>query len=196
MTTVFIGGSITIRHLDAKVQDRIMNIVHQKFDVVVGDADGADASIQQFLADQRYQHVTVFCTGNVPRNNIGQWAIHQVKSYHSPGSRAYFTAKDLAMAEAADSGLMIWDAKSTGTLSNVIELLSRKKYSLAFVDKLKTFHAIKSVEALEQLLNHMPSPERRKADVKIGLSGKVSVLRSRELQMSLLAERPAIIAHH
>ncbi|MDR6584219.1 hypothetical protein HBH1_01956 [Herbaspirillum sp. BH-1] len=196
MTTVFIGGSITIRHLDAKVQDRIMNIVHQKFDVIVGDADGADASIQQFLADQRYQHVTVFCTGNVPRNNIGQWAIHQVKSYHSPGSRAYFTAKDLAMAEAADSGLMIWDAKSTGTLSNVIELLSRKKYSLAFVDKLKSFHAIKSVEALEQLLDYMPSPDRRKADVKIGLSEKVGVLRSREQQLSLLAERPAIIVHH
>ena len=196
MTTVFIAGSITIKHLDAKVRERIMNIVHQNFDVIVGDADGVDTSIQQFLLDQDYQQVTVFCTGETPRNNIGHWAVCRVKTYHSPGSRAYFTAKDLAMAEAADSGLMIWDTKSTGTLSNVIELLSRKKYSWAFVNKLKTFHAIKSVESLEQLLDYMPPPARMKADTKIGLSEKVSALRSREIQMSLLTERATATEHH
>lgn len=99
------------------------------------------------------------------------------------------------MAEAADSGLMIWDTKSTGTLSNVIELLSRKKYSWTFVNKLKTFHAIKSVETLEQLLDYMPTPARMKADTKIALSEKVSALRSREIQMSLLAERAAATIH-
>ena len=46
------------------------------------------------------------------------------------------------MAEAADYGLMIWDAKSTGTLSNVIELLSRKKKSLVFVNKEKEFKVV------------------------------------------------------
>lgn len=189
MTTVFIAGSITIKHLDLKVQERIMNIVHQDFDVVVGDADGVDTSIQQFLLDANYPRVTVFCTGDTPRNNIGSWAVHQVKTYHKPGSRAYFTAKDLAMAEAADSGLMIWDTKSTGTLSNVIELLSRKKFSWAFINKLKTFHAVKNVDALEGLLDHMPPPARLKADRKIGLTEKLSALRSHEQQMALLTER-------
>jgi len=43
------------------------------------------------------------------------------------------------MADVADYGLMIWDAKSTGTLSNVIELLKRKKKAVVFVNKEKTF---------------------------------------------------------
>lgn len=196
MTTVFIAGSITIKHLDAKVRERMMNIVSQNFEVIVGDADGADLAIQQFLLDQNYRHVTVYCTGEAPRNNIGSWAVHQVATYHKPGSRAYFTAKDLAMAQVADTGLMIWDTKSTGTLSNVIELLSRKKYSWTFVNKLKTFHAIKSVESLELLLDFMPTPARMKADTKIGLSEKVSALRSREVQMSILAERAIAEEHH
>ena len=59
--------------------------------------------------------------------------IHSVTSDLAPGSRAYFTAKDLAMAEAADYGLMMWDATSTGTLGNVIELPGRKKKSSVFV---------------------------------------------------------------
>lgn len=196
MTTVFIAGSITIKHLDFLVQERIMNIVDRNFKVIVGDADGVDTSIQQFLQEQNYPNVTVFCTGDTPRNNVGNWAVHQVKTYHKPGSRAFYTAKDLAMAEAADSGLMIWDTKSTGTLSNVIELLSRKKFCWAFINKLKTFHAVKNVGALEGLLDHMPPPARLKADTKIGLTEKLSALRSREQQMALLAERTeAGLAH-
>lgn len=196
MTTVFIAGSITIKHLDLLVQERIMNIVSQDFNVIVGDADGVDTSIQQFLLEQNYSHVTVFCTGDMPRNNVGNWDVRHVKTYHKPGSRAFFTAKDLAMADAADSGLMIWDTKSTGTLSNVIELLSRRKFSWAFIDKLKTFHAVKNVDALEGLLDHMPPPARLKADTKIGLTEKLSALRSREKQMALLTERTRVDTAH
>ena len=49
MTTVFIAGSMNIKHLHPKVKERIENIVTSEFDVVVGDADGADTSIQQCL---------------------------------------------------------------------------------------------------------------------------------------------------
>jgi len=40
MTTVFIAGSINIKHLDVKVKDRIGNIVTLGFQVLVGDAEG------------------------------------------------------------------------------------------------------------------------------------------------------------
>lgn len=189
MTTVFIAGSITIKHLDLKVQERIMNIVHQNFDVVVGDADGVDTSIQQFLLETNYSRVTVFCTGEKPRNNVGKWNVRTVTTYHKPGSRAFFTAKDLALAEEADTGLMIWDTKSTGTLSNVIELLSRKKNSWVFINKSKSFIAIKKALDLEAMLTHMSPPARLKADTKIGLSEKLAALQSCESQMALLAER-------
>ena len=189
MTTVFIAGSITIKHLDEKVQERIMNIVTKEFDVIVGDADGVDTSIQQFLLDVNYHRVTVYCTGDEPRNNVGRWAIRQVKSYAKPGSRAFFTAKDLEMAKNADNGLMVWDTKSTGTLSNVIELLQRNKTSWVFVNKAKTLHAVKNIDDLELLLGYMPPPARIKADTKIDLTSKIEGLRSRALQMAILAER-------
>jgi hypothetical protein len=51
MTTVFIAGSISISRLDEKVQERINKIVSSDFNVVVGDADGADTSIQHCLHD-------------------------------------------------------------------------------------------------------------------------------------------------
>lgn len=189
MATVFIAGSITIKHLDFLVQERIMNIMHFKHDVVLGDADGVDASIQRFLVEEGYERVTVFCTGEAPRNNIGNWQVHPVTTYHKPGSRAFFTAKDIALAAAADSGLMIWDTKSTGTLNNVIELLERKKNSLVFVNKDKAFHTVKKAEDLEVLLNCMSQPARLKADTKISLNDKLASLISREKQMALLAAR-------
>ena len=46
MTTVFIAGSIKIKHLDRKFRERIDKIIASGFDVVVGDADGADTAIQ------------------------------------------------------------------------------------------------------------------------------------------------------
>lgn len=189
MTTVFIAGSITIKHLDFKVQERMMNIIEIGHDIIVGDADGADTSIQQFLLDQHADRVTVYCTGDRPRNNVGCWPVHQVSTYHKAGSRAYFTAKDLAMAEAADTGLMIWDAKSTGTLSNVIELLTRRRNSLVFVNKEKDFQKVTNVAALETLLTRMTDPARRQADTKIGLNDRLASLRSREEQFVLLARR-------
>jgi hypothetical protein len=188
MTTVFIAGSMTIKRLDRLVQERMINIIVSDYDIVVGDADGVDSSIQLFLADNGARRVTVYCTGDRPRNNVGEFPVHSVKSYHSPGSRAYFTAKDIDMAKAADYGLMIWDAKSTGTLSNVIELLTNKKYSLVFVNKDKVFKSIKNVLGLEELVACMSESARLKADAKMGLVEKIEALRSRARQAEILDE--------
>ena len=46
---VFIAGSIKIKHLDRKFKERIDKIIASGFDVVVGDADGADTAIQTTL---------------------------------------------------------------------------------------------------------------------------------------------------
>jgi hypothetical protein len=191
MTTVFIAGSINIKHLHAKAQTRMMNIVVGDYAVLVGDADGVDTAIQKFLHENGARNTTVYCAGGKPRNNIGGWPVHGVTSYHPKGSRAYFTAKDIEMAEAADVGLMIWDAKSTGTLSNVIELLSRKKNSLVFLDKEKQFHKVSNIDELEALVGRMAGADRMKADSKIGLLDRIATLRSRTLQMDILQRAEA-----
>lgn len=175
MKTVFIAGSIAISRLDSRVKERISKAVDTGLSIVVGDAEGADTSIQQHLASIGAQHVTVYCSGDSPRNNVGDWSVEHVFPDALPGTRGYFTAKDLKMAETANYGLMIWDAKSTGTLSNVIELLKTKKKSVVFVNKAKAFVNVSDGESLERLIENMSDVAKAKAERKIGLSSKVAM---------------------
>ncbi len=186
MTTVFIAGSISISHLHERVQERINKIASSEFSVVVGDADGADTSIQECLRANSARNVTVFCTGPTPRNNVAAWPVHRVESKAKAGSRAYFTAKDVEMARNSDYGLMIWDCKSTGTLSNVLELLSEKKKSLVFVNKVREFITVADVSGLDQLVGMMSGHARSKAEEKIGLSTKIAQLGQEQLRFSKL----------
>ncbi|GAB1717959.1 MAG: hypothetical protein NTAFB05_30010 [Nitrobacter sp.] len=185
MTTVFIAGSISISRLHEKVADRINKIVSSDFNVVVGDADGADTSIQECL--QRYQagKVTVYCTGDSPRNNVAEWPVHRVVSKAKAGTRAYFTAKDLAMARHSDYGLMVWDCKSTGTLSNVIELLREKKKSVVFVNKNKDFVTVSDKDDLERLVDFMSENARAKAEEKIGLTAKIASVAHEQFSLDI-----------
>lgn len=187
MTTVFIAGSMNIKNLDCKVKERLAKILSSNLSVVIGDAGGADASIQQYLLAQGASNTVVYCSGAKPRNNVGDWPVHHVKTNHTPGSRAFFTAKDVEMAEAADYGLMVWDAKSTGTLSNVIELLNRKKKSVVFVNKEKKFKTIGDVSHLEELVNCMSEHARKNADEKIRLLEKIEAIKYRQAQAEIFA---------
>ncbi|WP_431285568.1 helix-turn-helix domain-containing protein [Humitalea sp. 24SJ18S-53] len=185
MTTVFIAGSISINRLHEKVADRINKIVSSDFNVVVGDADGTDTSIQECL--QRYQagKVTVYCTGDSPRNNVAEWPVHRVVSNAKAGTRAYFTAKDLEMARHSDYGLMVWDCKSTGTLSNVIELVREKKKSVVFVNKNKDFVTISDKDGLERLVAFMSDHARAKAEEKIGLTAKIANIAHEQFSLDI-----------
>jgi predicted XRE-type DNA-binding protein len=185
MTTVFISGSISISRLHEKVVDRINKIVSSDFNVVVGDADGADTSIQECL--QRYQagKVTVYCTGEAPRNNVAEWPVHRVVSKAKAGTRAFFTAKDIEMARDSDYGLMIWDCKSTGTLCNVIELLKEKKKSVVFVNKKTDFINISNKVDLEHLVAFMSDHARAKAEEKIGLTAKIANIAHEQLSLNI-----------
>ena len=194
MTTVFIAGPIKIKHLDRKFKERIDKIIVSGIDLVVGDADGADTAIQTTLFEQGGSNTTVNEVKKRQRAAMGQsgetiWAdvdngpIHSVTPDLAPGSRAYFTAKDVAMAEAADYGLMMWDATSTGTLSNVIELLGRKKKSAVFVNKSKEFMTVGDVVQLQALVARMSEHARHKADEKLNLYKKIEALSREQLHM-------------
>ena len=176
METVFIAGSIAISRLDPCVKERISRAVSAGLSVAVGDADGADTSIQQHLASINAERVTVYCSGDRPRNNVGDWMVEHVYPDAAPGTRGYFAAKDIKMAAAANYGLMIWDAKSTGTLSNVIELLKSKKKSVVFVNKAKVFLTVADGHSLNQLLENMSDVAKAKAERKIGLSSRIAAL--------------------
>jgi len=185
MQTVFIAGSIKIKRLHPLFVDRIANIVREGLPIVVGDANGADASIQAELAAQSASDVTVFCTGDAPRNNLGNWPVHRARSAAQPGTRAYFTAKDIEMADRAEFGLMLWDAASTGTLSNVFELFSQGKKSVVFVNREAKFQNVKQGEDIVDLVSFMSDGARRAADKKIRLGEKVSRLAGFQSRMAV-----------
>jgi len=102
--------------------------------------------------------------------------VHRVTSKAKAGTRAYFTAKDLEMARRSDYGLMVWDCKSTGTLSNVIELLKRRKQVAVFVNRKTEFVTISDRAGLDHLLALMSDQARIKAEKRIRLSSVVARL--------------------
>lgn len=185
MTKVFIAGSIKIKKLDEKLLVRINNIVEEKLDVVVGDANGADSSIQMELDKRGAQNVTVYCTGKTPRNNIGNWPIKTVHSAANPGTRAFFTAKDKEMANDADYGLMVWDAASTGTLSNAFEMAKAGKKCVVFVNKIKEFVTVSEPEDMRRLISFMTSGAIKQAEKKIGLQKILSETLHTQFSLSI-----------
>jgi len=183
MTKVFVSGSMKIKNLDDKVIDRLKNIIASKYSVIVGDADGVDSSIQEYLKQQGVGSVTVYCSGQRPRNNLGHWNTKNIVTTSQPGTRAYFTAKDKKMAADCDYGFMVWDTRSTGTLSNAIELVERKKIALVYVNKAKQFLKVKDIQDLEKLLGFMSETSLKKADEKIGLLRKIEGLKFSQRDM-------------
>ncbi|MEZ9426115.1 hypothetical protein AB4186_22430 [Vibrio lentus] len=183
MTSVFISGSMRIKNLDENVRFRLKHIIESGFDVIVGDADGVDTSIQEFLLKHSYRSVTVYCTGEQPRNNVGRWAVKNIVSSAPKGTRAFFTAKDLAMTQDCDFGLMVWDTKSTGTLSNAVELLQLDKKSRVYVNKEKSFVKITSVQDLEHLITFMSEFSYKKANDKIKLEDKVESIKHKSFDL-------------
>lgn len=152
MTTVFISGSRNISRLNKEIKDRLKNVITQRFEVVVGDANGADKAVQQFLLDENYIHVTVFCSGNACRNNVGNWKVSKIEVDQKLKGRDFYTKKDKEMAEVADYGFVLWDGKSPGSYSNIMELLKRNKKALVYFSPEKSFLTISKLDDANGLL--------------------------------------------
>lgn len=150
MTTVFIGGSRHVSRLPANVVERLDNIVDKSHSVVVGDANGADKAVQRHLAKRDYAAVTVFCSGEKPRNNLADWPIRSVVPGAARGFH-FYAAKDREMAKEADVGLMIWDARSPGTLLNVLRLVRADKVAVLANVPERSLQKVRAGEAWRSL---------------------------------------------
>jgi len=151
--TVFVGGSRHISRLSAQVKERLNNVIENGHRVIVGDANGADKAVQKYLGEVGYDKVTVFCSGDRPRNNIGRWHTHNVTAPKSAKGFQFYAAKDREMAEEADFGLMIWDSKSVGTVLNVLRLVRAGKIAVLINVPEKTTINIKSPAQWNEFLS-------------------------------------------
>lgn len=152
MTTVFLSGSRKINRLNDVIRSRIKNILDQEFQIVVGDANGADKAMQSYLAECHYYNVSVFCAGSTCRNNVGDWETKKIDVDKNLKGRAFYTQKDKAMAAEADFGFVLWDGKSEGSINNVFELLNSGKKAVVYFAPRKEFFNVKSADDAERLL--------------------------------------------
>ncbi len=126
---VFISGSISIKRLPGNAIKKIDSIIDKNITIIIGDAKGIDSIVQKYLIKKGYKNVIVYFAGDLIRNNIGNWQTINVPNNNNLKGRELYTIKDIRMAKEADYGLMIWDNKSKGTLSNIKEM---KKYNKQF----------------------------------------------------------------
>jgi len=150
--TVFVAGSRQISRLPAEVKKRLDTMIEKRFQILVGDANGADKAVQRHLADKAYPNVLVHCMKDRCRNNIGNWPTHQVAAPRGARGFDYYSAKDRAMADAAEYGLMLWDGKSKGTINNVVNLSRHHKPVVVYVARKRQFLTVKVFDDLKDVL--------------------------------------------
>jgi len=152
MSTVFVSGSRAIIRLNDSIKERLLNVIEKNISVIVGDANGSDKAFQTFFAEHGYRNVTVYCSGNNPRNNVGHWEVHPVSVDPKLTGRAFYTQKDKVMAQHTDYGLVLWDGKSAGSVSNIFELVTQNKPVAVYFSPNSEFLNIKTVKDAENLL--------------------------------------------
>ena len=153
MKKVFIGGSRRISKLNVRVKDRLDEMMRRRLTVLIGDANGADKAVQSYFAEHGYENVRIYCSDGDCRNNLGLWKVKSVTPPHRRRDFDFFTAKDAAMAEDADVGLMLWDGESAGTVVNVARLINAGKPVVVYIAPVKKFQTLRSTSSLETLLH-------------------------------------------
>jgi hypothetical protein len=111
MNSVFVGGSRHVSRLPSEFRQRLDNLADAHHRILVGDANGADKAVQQYFAERHYSDVTVFCSGDGCRNNVGNWKTRTIAPPDGARGFQFHAAKDREMAREAEFGLMVWDGK-------------------------------------------------------------------------------------
>jgi hypothetical protein len=161
--------------------------------VLIGDADGIDKAVQVYFADEDYSNVVVYCSGELCRNNVGNWNVRHVDAPPKVRGRKFYMLKDSQMAMDADYGFLIWDGKSAGTINNLSNLIESGKIGLVYLMPIQNYFTIRDRASFLELLTKCNPGDIDIIDEKIGFRKK---LQKREapvqLQVSLDLSETAI----
>ena len=154
---IVLGGSRHLEFIPEEIADRLLEWMGNSSDFLVGDAPGSDRAFQVFLNSKNYSAVTVYTSADEIRNNLGNWQMEKVESGLKSKSNAVHAFKDRKMSQIADIGLMIWDCKSAGTLSNVIDLLDQGKNCFIWVAPDSDLYQFDNSASLEKWMANYPA---------------------------------------
>ena len=130
---VFVGGSKAIKALPKAMADKLVELMEQDAEIIVGDCKGADELIQRHMRQRRYDLVTVYAVEGKERCNLGNWDVKAIsrpwreRRFDRYNNYAYYLEKDRAMALDADCAVMIWDRRSRGTFLNILNMVALGK---------------------------------------------------------------------
>ena len=126
---VFVSGSKSISALNPEFLEHLTHAIQEGFEILVGDCYGVDAAVQKHLADINYPNVTVYCSGETPRNYFLKTG--KVRSCadlaKELNGREFQYVKDIEMSKDCDYGIALWDSKSIGTGENIKRLYTLGK---------------------------------------------------------------------
>lgn len=171
MTKVFIAGSRRLSRLNADVKRRIDTMIEKGFTILVGDANGADKAVQQYLEEKGYRNVIVHCMAANCRNNVGDWPIREIAAPEGARGFAYYATKDQAMVDDADYGLMLWDGESKGTLNSVINMIGLGKPVVVYFAPKRMFQNLRSSGDVLDLLSSCDRASVQRFERELGIEG-------------------------
>ena len=153
---VVLGGSRFLEKIPQNLVELLQEWNESRSEFLVGDAPGADSAFQKVLKNIGCKSVTVYSSAGYIRNNYGNWVSKEVKSGLQSKSNAVHAFKDRFMTSIADSGLMLWDCESAGTLSNVIDLVESGKSCRIWVALDFELYNFDNLPSLEKWLQQYP----------------------------------------
>lgn len=151
---VFLGGSRRITRLNKDIRRYLDDVIKEDPTILIGDANGSDKALQQYLAEKEYRKVLVFCAGTSCRNNVDNWEVRFVQSNRRSKDFAFYTAKDRQMWTEADYGLVLWDGKSKGTLNSILSMTESGKRVMVYFSPKKIVINLFSTHDLSHLLKN------------------------------------------
>lgn len=169
MSKVFIGGSRRVSRLGISIRARLDKVIEKGLPVLIGDANGADKAVQQYLFSKNHRKVEVFCSGSACRNNVGGWPTRQIEAGKRSKGLDFYVAKDRAMALEAELGFMVWDGKSKGTLLNVLRLLRQNKKVVVYIVTEQVFSELRGYEHWDSFIAQYGAELRNQTEQRVAL---------------------------
>lgn len=172
---IVLGGSRHLEYIPSEVADKLENWMQSRDLFLVGDASGSDTAFQGYLAKKKYENVLILSSAEYVRNNVGKWPTQIVESGLKSKSSSAHAFKDRKMTQDADTGLMIWDCASAGTLSNAIDLLRQGKECFIWIAPDSELCRFDNLASMDRWLEKYP-------EVKMEAESRLAKFAKREAQ--------------
>ena len=152
-----LGGSRHLQRIPQNLVELLRELNKSGVEFLVGDAPGSDSAFQEVLKKIGSVSVIVFTSAGYVRNNLGNWPSEEIDSGLQSKSNSVHAFKDRHMTGIADSGLMLWDCESAGTLSNVIDLVESGKSCKIWVVRDSELYNFDNEPSLKKWLTQYPA---------------------------------------